>query len=172
MTRVFETGAERINARFHARAAASAGVAGGRVEYFVGEPLIVLRNDYQRGLFNGDEGIRLWVRRADRAQIPMAVFPRGDNFVAFHLDPLREHLELGYAMTVHKAQGSEFDSVAIVLPENPIPILTRELIYTAVSRARTSVVIIGDEARLREAIASPVERFSGLANLIDAATAG
>jgi len=172
VTRVFETGAERINARFHARAAASAGVAGGRVEYFVGEPLIVLRNDYQRGLFNGDEGIRLWVRRADRAQIPMAVFPRGDNFVAFHFDPLREHLELGYAMTVHKAQGSEFDSVAIVLPENPIPILTRELIYTAVSRARTSVVIIGDEARLREAIASPVERFSGLANLIDAATAG
>ena len=167
VTRVFETGAERINARFHARAAATAGVASGRVEYVVGEPLIVLRNDYQRGLFNGDEGIRLWVRRADRSQIPMAVFPRGDNFVAFHFDALREHLELAYAMTVHKAQGSEFDTVAIVLPENPIPILTRELIYTAVSRARSSVVIVGDEARLREAIAFPVGRFSGLANLID-----
>jgi exodeoxyribonuclease V alpha subunit len=172
VTRVFETGAERINARFHERAAANAGVAGGRVEYVVGEPLIVLRNDYQRGLFNGDEGIRLWVRRADRVQIPMAVFPRGDNFVAFHFDALREHLELGYAMTVHKAQGSEFDAVAIVLPENPIPILTRELIYTAVSRARTSVVVVGDEARLREAIASPVERFSGLASMIDAAISG
>ncbi|MDO8431517.1 MAG: exodeoxyribonuclease V subunit alpha [Candidatus Binatus sp.] len=169
VTRVFDTGATRINARFHARAAADARVAGERVEYVVGEPLIVLRNDYQRGLFNGDQGIRLWVRRGNRAQVPMAVFPRGDNFVAFHFDALREHLELGYAMTVHKAQGSEFDSVVIVLPEKSIPILTRELIYTAVSRARKSVIVVGDEARLAEAIAAPVERFSGLTAQIDAA---
>lgn len=167
-TRVFETGADRINARFHARAAAAAGVAAERIEYVVGEPLIVLRNDYQRGLFNGDQGLRLWVRRGNRAQVPMAVFPRADNFVAFHFDALSEHLELAYATTVHKAQGSEFDSVAIVLPEDPIPVLTRELIYTAVSRARNSVVVVGDEARLMGAIASPVERFSGLAELIAA----
>jgi exodeoxyribonuclease V alpha subunit len=106
----------------------------------------------------------LWVRRGDGAQIPMAIFPRGDNFVAFRFDALREFVELGYAMTVHKAQGSEFDSIALVLPEQPVAILTRELIYTAVSRSRTSVVLVGDESTLTLAIASRVERFSGLAD--------
>lgn len=171
VTRVFETGAERINARLHSRAAESAGVAAERAPFVVGEPLIVLRNDYERALFNGDHGIRLWVRRGDSSQLPMAVFPRGDNFVAFRFEALREFVELGYAMTVHKAQGSEFDSIAIVLPEKPIAVLTRELIYTAVSRSRTSVVIVGDESTLNHAIAARVERFSGLADRIKLALA-
>jgi exodeoxyribonuclease V alpha subunit len=162
-TRVFETGADRINASLHSRAAESAGVAAERARFVVGEPLLVLRNDYERGLFNGDTGIRLWVKRGNGAQVPMAVFPRGDNFVAFRFETLREFVDLSYAMTVHKAQGSEFDSVAIVLPEKPIAVLTRELLYTAVSRSRTSVVIVGDESTLRQAIATRVERFSGLA---------
>ncbi|MGH7926149.1 MAG: exodeoxyribonuclease V subunit alpha [Candidatus Binatus sp.] len=166
VTRVFETGAERINARLHSRAVESAGVMAERAAVAVGEPLIVLRNDYERGLFNGDNGIRLWVRRGDGSQIPMAVFPRGANFVAFRFEVLREFVELGYAMTVHKAQGSEFDSIAIVLPEKPVAVLTRELIYTAVSRSRTSVVIVGDESTLNHAIATRVERFSGLGELL------
>jgi exodeoxyribonuclease V alpha subunit len=170
-THVFETGADRINARLHARAAESAGVAAERAGFVVGEPLIVLRNDYERGLFNGDSGIRLWVRRGNDARTPMAIFPRGNNFVAFRFDALREFVELGYAMTVHKAQGSEFDSVAIVLPEKPVAVLTRELLYTAVSRSRTSVVIIGDESVLSNAIASRVERFSGLADRLKQALA-
>ncbi len=161
-TRVFETGSERINARLHSRAAEQVGVAAERSPYIVGEPLMVLRNDYERGLFNGDQGIRLWVCRDDGPQLPMAVFAAGDNFVAFRFEALHEFVELSYAMTVHKAQGSEFDSVAIVLPENPLPILTRELIYTAVSRSRHSVVFLGDSMRLREAVANRVERFSGL----------
>jgi exodeoxyribonuclease V alpha subunit len=164
VTRVLETGAERINARLHSRAAETAGATAGRVWFVVGEPLIVQRNDYERGLFNGDNGLRLWVRRGDSGQIPMAIFPRGDNFVAFRFDALREFVELGYAMTVHKAQGSEFDSIAIVLPKKPVAVLTRELIYTAVSRSRTSVVIVGDESMLNLAIGSRVERFSGLAD--------
>jgi exodeoxyribonuclease V alpha subunit len=172
VTRVFETGSERINARLHSRAAESAGVAAERNRFVVGEPLIVLRNDYERGLFNGDNGIRLWVRRGDGGQVPMAVFPRGDNFVAFRFEALREFVELGYAMTVHKAQGSEFDSVAIVLPDKPVAVLTRELIYTAVSRGRTSVAIVGDESMLNYAIASRVERFSGLADRIKLELAG
>jgi exodeoxyribonuclease V alpha subunit len=166
VTRVFETGADRINARLHLRAAEQAGVEAGRVEHVVGEPLMVLRNDYERGLFNGDQGLRLWVRRIDDRQLPMAVFPRGDNFVAFRFDTMREFVELSYAMTVHKAQGSEFDAAAIVLPEKPIAMLTRELFYTAVSRSRSSVVILGDEAILRHAINNRVERFSGLADQI------
>ena len=172
VTRVFETGAERINARLHSRAAESAGIAAERAPFVVGEPLIVLRNDYERGLFNGDNGIRLWVRRRNGSQLPMAIFPRGDNFVAFRFEALREFVELSYAMTVHKAQGSEFDSIAIVLPEKPVAVLTRELIYTAVSRSRTSVVIVGDESTLNHAIASRVERFSGLADRIKLALAG
>ncbi len=172
VTRVFETGAERINARLHSRAAQCAGVAAERAPLVVGEPLIVLRNDYERGLFNGDNGIRLWVRRRNGSQVPMAIFPRGDNFVAFRFEALREFVELSYAMTVHKAQGSEFDSIAIVLPEKPVAVLTRELIYTAVSRSTTSVVIVGDESTLNHAIASRVERFSGLADRIKLALAG
>jgi exodeoxyribonuclease V alpha subunit len=172
VTRVFETGAERINARLHSRAAESAGVAAERISFVVGEPLIVLRNDYERGLFNGDNGILLWVRRGSSAQVAMAIFQRGGNFVAFRFEALREFVELGYAMTVHKAQGSEFDSIAIVLPEKPVAVLTRELIYTAVSRSRTSVVIIGDESVLSNAIATRVERFSGLADRLKLELAG
>jgi exodeoxyribonuclease V alpha subunit len=172
VTRVFETGADQINARLHSRAAESAGLAAERLPFAVGEPLIVLRNDYERGLFNGDNGIRLWVRRGAASQIPMAIFPRGDNFVAFRFDALREFVELGYAMTVHKAQGSEFDSIAIILPEKPVAVLTRELIYTAVSRSRASVVLVGNESTFNHAIASRVERFSGLAEGIRAAIAG
>jgi exodeoxyribonuclease V alpha subunit len=138
----------------------------------VGEPLIVLRNDYERGLFNGDNGLLLWVRRNNGSQIPMAIVPRGDNFVPFRFEALREFVELSYAMTVHKAQGSEFDSVAIVLPEKPIAVLTREIIYTAVSRSRTSVVIVGAESVLANAIATRVERFSGLADRLKLTLAG
>jgi exodeoxyribonuclease V alpha subunit len=172
VTRVFETGAERINARLHSRAAESANVPAELIPFVVGEPLIVLRNDYERGLFNGDNGIQLWVRRSNGSQVRMAIFPRGDNFVAFRFEALREFVELGYAMTVHKAQGSEFDSIAIVLPEKPIAVLTRELIYTAVSRSRTSVVIVGDESTLNQAIATRVERFSGLADRLKIELAG
>ena len=166
VTRVFDTGSESVNAHLHARAAEDAAVAARLAPFVVGEPLIVLRNDYERGLFNGDQGLRLWVRRGDARQVPMAVFPRGGNFVAFRFEALRELVELAYAMTVHKAQGSEFDSTAIVLAEKPIAILTRELIYTAVSRSKSSVVVLGTESNLRAAIDNPVERFSGLADRI------
>jgi exodeoxyribonuclease V alpha subunit len=171
VTRVFETGAETMNGRLYSRAIESAGVAAERAALVAGTPLIVLRNDYERGLFNGDNGIRLWVRRGNGPRAAMAVFPRGDNFAAFRFDAIRKSVELSYAITVHKAQGSEFDSIAIVLPEKPVAVLTRELIYTAVSRSRASVVIVGDEATLHHAIASRVERFSGLAERIKLALA-
>jgi len=169
VTRVFATGSEAINAHLHSRAAENAGVAGELASFVVGEPLLVLRNDYERGLFNGDNGVRLWVRRGDARQVPMAVFPRAGNFVAFSFEALREFVELAYAMTVHKAQGSEFDLTAIVLPEKPIAILTRELLYTAVSRSKSSVVVLGAESTLKAAIENPIERFSGLADQIKAA---
>jgi exodeoxyribonuclease V alpha subunit len=74
---------------------------------------------------------------------------------------LPEH-ETVYAMTVHKSQGSEFDHVSLVLPDKGTPILTRELVYTAVTRARKSLTIYGSEQALRAAITNRIDRTSGL----------
>ena len=92
----------------------------------------------------------------------MAVFPRGETFAAFHLDTLRSDLELSYATTVHKAQGSEYECVGLVLPETDLPLLTRELLYTALTRSRRSVVILGEKDLLRTAAASRIRRSSGI----------
>jgi len=168
-TRTFETGAERINDWMHDQRAAQLQIAPSRRRYFIGEPVIVLRNDYERGLFNGDQGVILAVQLAGRgAPSPMAVFARGDNFIAFAAGMLRDRLELCYAMTVHKAQGSEFDSVALLLPRRSLSLLTREILYTAVTRGRESVVLIGDADRLAEAVARKAERYSGLAERLNA----
>ncbi len=120
------------------------------------------RNDYERMLFNGDQGVILRIRRPGGRASAMAVFKRGGQFEAFHLPALRESLELSYATTIHKAQGSEFDAVAILMPERDLPILTREALYTGVTRSRRSVVIVGQEELLRAGIARGIERFSGL----------
>jgi exodeoxyribonuclease V alpha subunit len=161
VTRVLDSGAERINARLHRRAAAAAG-ASPEQPLLAGEPVIVLRNDYERGLFNGDQGLVLRVRRPGSAAALMAVFPRNDNFVSFSVDALRDDFDLCYAMTVHKAQGSEFDSVAVIMPAEDIPLLSREIFYTAVSRARKSVTIVGSGEIIRAAISRPMVRYCGL----------
>ncbi len=154
VTRVLDSGSDRINALLHRRVAREKGTASDRERFMVGEPVMVLRNDYERGLFNGDQGVVLRVGRPGSEAKAMAVFPRAENFVGFPLDALKEHLELCYAMTVHKAQGSEFDAVAVIMPSKDLPILTREILYTAVSRARRSVTIVG----AREIIGAGVAR--------------
>ncbi|HVN63431.1 MAG TPA: AAA family ATPase, partial [Candidatus Binataceae bacterium] len=162
VTRVFETGADAINRRFHERVANDRGADRIRGAVLPGEPVVVLRNDYERSLFNGDRGIVLKVRCGGSSAAPMAVFARGDNFAAYRLEEMGGMIEPSYATTVHKAQGSEFDSVALVLPEREIPLLTREIVYTAISRARRSAAIIGDESILRFAVGRKTERFSTL----------
>jgi exodeoxyribonuclease V alpha subunit len=161
LTRVLSTGSERINASLHRRRAQAAGVAPER-EFLPGEPVIVVRNDYERMLFNGDQGVIAKIRRPGGRTAQMAVFRRDGGFITFHLAALRESLELCYATTIHKAQGSEFDAVAIMLPERDLPILTREALYTAVTRSRRSSAIVGEEELLRIAISRAMERFSGL----------
>jgi exodeoxyribonuclease V alpha subunit len=160
-TRVLSTGSERINAALHRRRAESAGVASER-EFLPGEPVIVVRNDYERMLFNGDQGVIVRICRPGGRAAAMAAFKRGGKFDAFPLAALRESLELCYATTIHKAQGSEFDAAAVLLPERDLPLLTREALYTAVTRSRRSVVIVGEEELLRTGIARAIERFSGL----------
>jgi exodeoxyribonuclease V alpha subunit len=92
----------------------------------------------------------------------MAVFPRPDGFAAFHLESLRPVLLHSYAMTVHKAQGSEFDKVVIILPDRDLPINTREILYTGLTRSRGSVVIIGGREILEAGIARTIARDSGV----------
>jgi exodeoxyribonuclease V alpha subunit len=126
-----------------------------------GAPVMVQRNDYERHLFNGDQGL---VVRVDAGAGPelAAVFPRGEAFEAFPLDALAD-LAPAFAMTVHKAQGSEFDHVALVLPESDMPLLTRELIYTAMTRARRTVLLVGERDLLARAVSRGIARHSGVA---------
>ncbi|BBG01448.1 MULTISPECIES: AAA family ATPase [Pseudonocardia] len=124
--------------------------------WFPGRPLLVTANDYDLGLFNGDTGVVVRTEDGHRA-----VFVREGRPAAF--EPAR----LGgvgtvYAMTVHRSQGSQFRRVTVVLPPADSPLMTRELLYTAVTRAKESVRIIGTEAAVRAAIARPAGRASGL----------
>jgi exodeoxyribonuclease V alpha subunit len=124
---------------------------------------MITANDYQRGLFNGDQGI---VVRADEGlghHHYRAVFRIGGRLVPFAIEALRDRLELAWALTVHKSQGSELDAVALVLPDNDLPLLTRELLYTGITRARTSVVLCGSRAALVAGGKRAALRHSGLA---------
>ena len=127
--------------------------AGG--EWYVGRPVLVTENDYGLRLYNGDTGVVV----AGPDGRPGAAFERHEGLVS----PARlEAVETVYAMTIHKAQGSQFHTAAVVLPPGSSPILTRELLYTAVTRARTRLVVAGTEDAVRAAVRRPVARASGL----------
>ena len=134
-----------------------------------GEPVLVLHNDYERGLWNGDQGFILSVAQPGHAARPMAVFrlstagASASRWLAVSPNALAEGLSLAYALTVHKAQGSEHDQVLLLLPDAPLPLLTRELLYTALTRARHAVVICGNADVLAAGAATSLTRSSGLA---------
>lgn len=156
------TGVEAINASLHRRAADDRRVSGALL--LAGEPVLVHRNDYERGLFNGDQGIVLFTAAEGEGPVPSAVFRKDDGFVAHPIEAVRASIELGYATTVHKAQGSEHDQVVLVLPETDSPrLLTREIVYTAITRARRSVLVVGSPELLARAAARRVERSTGIA---------
>ena len=126
-------------------------------EWYVGRPLLVTANDYGLRLYNGDTGVVV----ATPAGGATAAFERGGRVLA--LSPARlAAVETAYAMTVHKSQGSQFGAAAVLLPGPDAQILTRELLYTAVTRARERLILAGTEDAVRAAIARPVARASGL----------
>jgi len=128
--------------------------------WYRGRPVMITRNDYNLRLFNGDVGVAL-PDPAARGDLRV-FFSSADRTVRkFHPLLLPEH-ETVYAMTVHKSQGSEFDRVLLVLPARESPVLTRELVYTGISRARGRVDIWGNEAVFRNAVVRRIERTSGL----------
>ncbi len=126
--------------------------------WFKGRPVLILRNDAVLGLFNGDVGIVL----PDGAGELQVCFQQADGSMRW-IAPVRlpEH-DSAYAMTIHKSQGSEFARVAVLLPAESSPVLTRELLYTGITRARTHVLLQASAERVREAIDRPTERRSGL----------
>jgi exodeoxyribonuclease V alpha subunit len=126
--------------------------------WYVGRPLLVTENDYELGLNNGDTGVV--VAGADGRV--MASFERGGEPALVSPSRLGA-VDTVYAMTIHKSQGSQFDAAAVLLPEDGSRILTRELLYTAATRARSRLILVGSEETIRAAVARPVARASGLA---------
>jgi exodeoxyribonuclease V alpha subunit len=128
-------------------------------DWYAGRPVMVVRNDHGVGLYNGDMGLclpdesgrlKVWFEQPDgtlRALLPSRLPPH----------------ETVYAMTIHKSQGSEFAHTVLVLPDSASPLLTRELVYTGITRAKARLDLYGDRALLAQAVRKKTERYSGLA---------
>jgi exodeoxyribonuclease V alpha subunit len=162
VTRVGQAGADRINDLLVRRAAHELGAGGGAEALPPGTPVMMIENDYDRGLLNGDQGVALLVDNGGTATV-MFAFPHQSTLALFPAATLRGAVAVSYATTVHKAQGSELAEAALILPERDLPLLSRELVYTAVTRARRSMVVVGRRALLEQAAGRPLERASGLA---------
>jgi exodeoxyribonuclease V alpha subunit len=127
-------------------------------EWYVGRPLIVTENDYSLQLYNGDTGVVVETGEGRRL---VAAFQRGGAIA--EVSPTRlAAVDTVYAMTVHKSQGSQFHTVAFLLPPVTSRVLTRELLYTAVTRAQERLILVGTEESIRAAIERPITRASGL----------
>jgi len=155
-------GVERLNRQI-ALWLQSAGLLAASDGWYAGRPVIVTRNDYELGLMNGDVGIALAAQGGRlRVAFPAEGGSRGIRWV---LPSRLQAAETVFAMTVHKAQGSEFDHVALAMPAELSPVLTRELVYTAITRARRFFTLVGPDGLdgvLGQAIRRRVLRASGL----------
>ena len=143
------------------QALTDAGLLKARGEWFVGRPAMVTRNDAELGVFNGDVGITL--PALDPAAALRVYFLDGDALRSVASSRLPQ-VETAFAMTVHKCQGSEFLHTALVLPQADARVLTRELVYTGITRARERFTLLqAQPGALQAAIARPSQRASGLA---------
>lgn len=154
-------GVPRVNERLEAALAREGLITIDDPHYF-GRPVMILQNDRALGLFNGDIGVIM----NDETGARRAFFRDGQNGQR-KVSPVRlpPH-ETAFAMSIHKSQGSEFSEVAIVLPEPDSPLLTRELLYTAVTRARKRAVLFGNPECIETGATRPVSRASGLERLL------
>ncbi|MFP6560113.1 exodeoxyribonuclease V subunit alpha [Paraburkholderia sp. B3] len=159
-------GVEGLNRRV-ARLLQAQNLIDPRGDWYAGRPVLVTHNDYELGLMNGDIGIALALPVEAGAQPVLRVaFPAGDGAGSVKwVSPSRlQGVETVFALTVHKSQGSEFAHAALVLPDTYSPILTRELVYTGITRARTFFTLAVPEGRsvLERAVHAKVRRASGL----------
>ena len=160
-TRGARRGVEFLGAQLTAVLARRAGVAlgAGGGAWFAGRPVLVTQNEYALNLFNGDIGIALPLGPSGTLRVAFAT-PDG-GYRLYSPASLPAH-ETAFAMTIHKSQGSEFDRVAIVLPEQASRVLSRELIYTGVTRARRQAALYAPWPVIASAIARPTQRDGGL----------
>ncbi len=155
-------GAINLN-RFIEKILASKGLISPDRQHYHGRPVLITVNDYSVRLFNGDIGLIL---RDTSDGVLKGFFPAGDgSFRKISPSRLPEH-ETAFAMTVHKSQGSEFSSVVLVLPPRDSRVLTRELVYTGVTRARERLELCMTPEVLSAAVARRTERTSGLSDLL------
>jgi exodeoxyribonuclease V alpha subunit len=141
--------------------ATAVGAAGSWGRDYPGRPLLITANDYDLDLFNGDTGVVIRARRGGRDGLT-AAFERRNGVI--HVRPTRlRAVETVHAMTVHKSQGSQFGTAAVIVPPPGSRILTRELLYTAVTRARERLIVVGTEEALHAALTRPATRASALA---------
>ncbi|MGW4247877.1 ATP-binding domain-containing protein, partial [Nocardia sp. NPDC004722] len=146
---------DRLAAGWVAAAGISADPGAGH--WYPGQPLLVTANDHEARIYNGDTGVI--VRMPDGTL--RAALQRGTEPYLVHPTQFPAVTTV-YAMTIHRSQGSQYDTVTTVLPGPESTLLTRELLYTAVTRARSHVRILGTEESIRAAIARRVLRASGL----------
>jgi len=134
----------------------SDGIDRRRERWYAGQPLLINENNQELGLFNGDTGVVL----RDSGRLRAAFFRKGQ--IELFSPELLPDVSTVYVMTVHKSQGSQFDAVSLVMPPVNSPLLTREMFYTAVTRAKSRVRVIGSAESVNIAVTSPANRASGL----------
>lgn len=157
-------GVEGLNERV-ARVLHNAGLIDNQQLWYEGRPVLVTRNDYGLGLMNGDIGIALRLPDEQGQALLRVAFPRNDGGtgVRFVLPSRLNEVETVYAMTVHKSQGSEFSHTALVLPDALNPVLTKELVYTGITRAKHCFSLVEPrQGVFEEAVLRKVRRISGL----------
>jgi len=160
-------GAERVNQLLENRLT-HLGLIRRRGRWYSGQPVLITRNDYSLRLFNGDIGIVYPEdgNGANQTQNLCAFFPvESGGFRTIALTRLPDHGTV-FAMTVHKSQGSEFERVVLILPAYPSQLLTRELLYTGMTRARQHFELWGSPEVLEWAAARRIERSSGLSQAL------
>ncbi|CAM3505899.1 exodeoxyribonuclease V subunit alpha [Parendozoicomonas haliclonae] len=133
--------------------------AGDNDTWYPGRPVLITRNDPALELYNGDIGIT--VKQDGRYRV---IFPKANGEPRFLLPSRLPEHDTVFAMTVHKSQGSEFDRVLLVMPDTPSPVLTRELLYTGITRAKSSLMLFSKPDILTSAVDRPVQRVTGLAD--------
>jgi len=145
------------------------GLIPAKTGWYPGRPVLVVRNDYNLGLMNGDIGIVLPATEdhSTNKKTLKAIFQVADGSLKQVRPSRLSDVETAYAMTVHKSQGSEFDHASLILPDAMNPVLTRELVYTGITRARKWFTLVGTDAGLMKmAIKRRTHRASGLAELL------
>ena len=130
--------------------------------WYAGRPVMITQNNPTLHLYNGDIGICL--PDTDNANKLRVFFQQADGMVKKYLPARITHCETVFAMTIHKSQGSEFDEVLVVLPELMNPVLTKELLYTALTRAKKSLKVVAEEPIFKATTLQKIQRVTGLVN--------